>query len=543
MTINAIQSYRTTGYTTLKKSKNENSTAISKMSANLPANNTNRLQLADSNYGVLLLKQTNKPVFKGIITPTAPAIITKNIPLEEKIATIFEHFNHGDLLLIGKDLKTVKNAMKESVDQIKSVIKKVLFIEDTQLTNPLAFFKNDRGQKEFVNLGKEKVFLSDGKGAGMFFNQGESMPVEIGDTLRIKDTVIKIKLSATQENAAKKGEKGETLELFKNLYTKVIPMQKKVEKSIENVNSKILDDLAYEEGSFKKKLSLSDVGGQDKAITQLKKGILLPIRNPEFYKGREINRGFILEGAPGTGKTLAAKALANDTGMNFIQINGPELESKWVGESEANLRAVFQQAKDNQPSIILFDEMDAIAKKRGGQDVYGDKFVNQFLAEMTQLYDDGDNVFILATTNRADMLDDAIVRSKRFGKVITFGLPEDVKGTKQILDIHTKNRTLASDYNPEEIAQNLFDIKASGADIAQIVEDAHDQAFERLGLFEKMEFGLATKEDLNNLKITKSDFEKAIENFKEQNMAQKKQAKNQRNPIGFIQKVKAEKQG
>ena len=316
------------------------------------------------------------------------------------------------------------------------------------------------------------------------------------------------------------------------MYTKVIPVEKQVEKSIENVNLKTLENLVIEGEAFaKKRLTLADVGGQEKAITELKKGVLLPLKNPDFYVNRRINRGFILEGGPGTGKTLAAKALANDSGMSFIQINGPEIESKWVGESEENLRKIFQQAKDTQPSIILFDEIDAIAKKRNGQDVYGDKIVNQFLAELTQLYDDGDNVFVLATTNRADMLDDAIVRSKRFGKIITFELPQSPKDTKQILEIHTKDRPLASDYNADEISKKLFENHLSGADIAQIVEDAHDKAFERLGLFEKMELGTATKEDLASIKLTRDDFENALIKFKEQNMAQKKKMK--RNPIGF----------
>lgn len=496
--------------------------------------------LRDMTYGQLLVTKKKTVSFKALgISPSMPAVLTKNIPLEEKIASIFEHFNHGDLLLIGKDLRSVKNAMKESVNQIKSVIKKAFFIEDTQIASPLAFFKNDRGKKEFINLGKEKVMLTDNKGTSMFFNQGESMPVEIGDTLKVKGQAIRIKLSAVQENAQKHGEKSETLDLVKNLYTKVIPMEKRVEKSIENVNLKILDDLVIEGNAFVKRLSLADVGGQDKAIAELKKGVLLPLKNPEFYRNRQVNRGFILEGEPGTGKTLAAKALANDSGMNFIQINGPEIESKWVGESEENLRKIFQNAKDSQPSIILFDEFDAIAKQRTGQDVYGDKIVNQFLAELTQLYDDGDNVFVLATTNRADMLDAAIARSKRFGKVITFGLPEDVKGTKQILDIHIKGRPLGNDFNADDTAKKLFEMKASGADIAQIVEDAHDQAFNRLGLFEKMESGTASKEDLANISLTKNDFEKAIEYFKEHNLGQKQAAKNKRNPIGFIAKEKA----
>ncbi len=523
MKVSAIPAYYPKYFRTKKNSSDFNSSYG--LSVPLKKFEDNFNFLIDANYSNILMAKRLQ-AFKGV-----PSAALKTIPIEEKIATIFEKFNHGDLLLIGKDLRSAKNAMKKSVVQLKSAVKKVFFIEEHELPGSIAFFKNDTGKKEFINISDMRVTLKSPK-ANTYFDKGDSLEVDIGDVLKIGSKEIPIKLSKVQQEAIKRGEKAETLNVVKDMYTKVIPVEKQVEKSIENVNLKTLENLVIEGEAFaKKRLTLADVGGQEKAITELKKGVLLPLKNPDFYVNRRINRGFILEGGPGTGKTLAAKALANDSGMSFIQINGPEIESKWVGESEENLRKIFQQAKDTQPSIILFDEIDAIAKKRNGQDVYGDKIVNQFLAELTQLYDDGDNVFVLATTNRADMLDDAIVRSKRFGKIITFELPQSPKDTKQILEIHTKDRPLASDYNADEISKKLFENHLSGADIAQIVEDAHDKAFERLGLFEKMELGTATKEDLASIKLTRDDFENALIKFKEQNMAQKKKMK--RNPIGF----------
>lgn len=514
-----------TQYQKLPIKKDKNSFVDAHVKQQNFSSTSNPISLVDLNYSSLLVK--NKQVsFKAV-----PSVAMKTIALEEKIATIFEKFNHGDLLLVGKDLKSVKNAMKNSISQIKTTIKKVLFIEDKELSAPLAFFKNDSGKKEFVNIGEGKVFIKNDK-SSTFLDPGDSLEIELGDVLKVGKKEIPIKLSLVQQEAYKKGEKAETLSLIKDLYTKVIPVEKNVEKSIEAVNRKTLDNLIIDGSAFaKKQLSLSDVGGQDKAITDLKKSILLPLKNPEYYQNRKINRGFILEGGPGTGKTLAAKALANDCDVHFIQVNGPEIESKWVGESGQNLIKVFNEAKALQPSIILFDEIDSIAKKRGGVDVFGDKLLNQFLTEMTSLYDDGDNVFVLATTNRADMLDEAISRSKRFGKVIHFGLPETVNDVKQILDIHVKDRPIAEDFDPAAFSKKLLDIKVSGADISQIVEDAHDQAFERLGLFEKMELGSATKADLENLKLTKEDFDNALVYFKEHNMAQKMNS--ERKVIGF----------
>lgn len=244
----------------------------------------------------------------------------------------------------------------------------------------------------------------------------------------------------------------------------------------------------------------------------MKKGVLYPIKYPEAFENIKVNHGIILTGPPGTGKTLIAESLANESNAFFLKLNGSELKSKWVGESEENLRTLFEGAIENQPSIIVFDEFDSVAKKRDKVDNYSAEFVNQFLSIMSDIEKQGDDVYILATTNKIEMLDDAIMRSGRFGKHIQIGLP-DLQGTRQILDIHTAKKPLDESIDKEVLSKKLFDIHATGADIARLSSDAYNNAFERVGIFDKMANGTFVKSDINNLKITKEDFEQAINNF------------------------------
>lgn len=153
-----------------------------------------------------------------------------------------------------------------------------------------------------------------------------------------------------------------------------------------------------------------------------------------------------------------------------------------------------------------------LQKKRDKVDNYSAEFVNQFLSIMSDIEKQEDDVYILATTNKIEMLDDAIMRSGRFGKHIQIGLP-DLQGTRQILDIHTAKKPLDESIDKEALSKKLFDIHATGADIARLSSDAHNNAFERVGIFDKMANGTFVKSDIDNLKITKEDFEQAINNF------------------------------
>ena len=186
---------------------------------------------------------------------------------------------------------------------------------------------------------------------------------------------------------------------------------------------------------------------------------------------------------------------------------------------------LFDAARENQPSIIFIDEFDAVAKKRGGADGYGDKVVNQILTLMSDVEKNGDDIYVVAATNNQDALDAAITRSGRFGKHIEVKAPDTQEAITHIFNIHTKNKALADDLDKDALTKKLLAQKATGADIAHIVNAAHENAFERAGIYEKMENGTFENADIEKLRITDADFNKAIDGFTNK--------ENKRQPIGF----------
>jgi transitional endoplasmic reticulum ATPase len=186
--------------------------------------------------------------------------------------------------------------------------------------------------------------------------------------------------------------------------------------------------------------------------------------------GIEPPKGILLYGPPGTGKTLLAKAVATESGANFIAIRGPEVLSKWVGESEKAIREVFRRAREVAPAVVFFDEIDSIAPVRGQSFDSGvtDRIVNQLLTEMDGIVPLS-NVVILAATNRPDILDPALLRPGRFDRVI-YVPPPDKEARKQILKIHTKKVPLAKDVDLDRLAELTEGY--TGADLAALVREA-----------------------------------------------------------------------
>lgn len=260
-------------------------------------------------------------------------------------------------------------------------------------------------------------------------------------------------------------------------------------------------------------LTFKDVGGQEEAIKTLKRNILFPIKYPNAFKHNSMNHGFLLYGAPGTGKTLVSEALANEANANFVKLNGNELTSKWVGESEENWRKLFQQAKEKQPTIILIDEFDGVASKRGEGDVYNDKLVNQILGLLSDVEKNNYQVYVIATTNRKDMIDKAILRPGRLGMHIELKPPQTSEEVTQILNIYLNKRSHSKDINLEKLSNDLLDKHATGADIAYIINSAYENAMERNLIYEKMDNGTFTDSDMQNVIITAEDIEKVMKDF------------------------------
>ena len=216
-----------------------------------------------------------------------------------------------------------------------------------------------------------------------------------------------------------------------------------------------------------------DVGGLDDVKQELKEAVEWPLKHPETFQRLGIRppKGTLLYGIPGTGKTLLAKAVASESEANFISVKGPELLSKWVGESEKGVREVFRKAKQASPTVIFFDEIDAIASARGGNDTDSGvtkRVVNQLLTEMDGL-EELEDVAIIAATNRPDILDAGLMRPGRFDRHIQVKEPDE-EARISIFEVHTKDMPLASDVDIKKLAKNTGGYV--GADIEAVCREA-----------------------------------------------------------------------
>jgi len=223
-----------------------------------------------------------------------------------------------------------------------------------------------------------------------------------------------------------------------------------------------------------------DIGSLKKIRQELHMAMLAPVTHAKEFTalGLDVPTGVLLCGPPGCGKTLLAKAVANEAGINFISIKGPELLNMYVGESERGVRQCFQRARNSQPCVIFFDEIDALCPKRSEMDANGrsgQRVVNQLLTEMDG-FEDGRSggVFVMGATNRPDMIDPAVLRPGRLDKVLYIGLPDE-EGRVDILKAVTKNRqrpVLADDVDLEAIGKNKKCSYFTGADLAALVREA-----------------------------------------------------------------------
>lgn len=244
------------------------------------------------------------------------------------------------------------------------------------------------------------------------------------------------------------------------------------------------------------KSTWDDVGGLEDVKQKLKEMVEWPLKNPESFQniGIEPPRGILLYGPPGCGKTLLARAVANESGANFISIKGPQIYSKWVGESEKQIREIFRKAKQVAPTIIFFDEIDALAPRRGtrtGSNVT-ESVVSQMLSEMSGL-EELKGVVVMAATNRPDMIDQALLRPGRFDRFVMIPPPDETARMK-ILQIHTKNMPIKG-VDLKSLAKKMEGF--SGADIAAVVREAGMNAL---------------RKDLKTKEVTAKDFEDAMKN-------------------------------
>merc|ERR1711988_1670885 len=264
-----------------------------------------------------------------------------------------------------------------------------------------------------------------------------------------------------------------------------------------------------EDEESKDDVGYDDIGGVKKQLANIREMVELPLRHPTLFKtlGVKPPRGVLLYGPPGSGKTLIARAVANETGAFFFLINGPEIMSKMAGESEGNLRKAFEEAEKNAPAIIFIDEIDSIAPKR---DKANGEVERRIVSQMLTLMDglkQRANVVVIGATNRPNTIDPALRRFGRFDREIDIGCPDE-NGRLEIFRIHTRNMKLADDVDPEEVARETHGFV--GADMAALCTEAAMQCIrEKMDLID-IEDDTIDAEILNAMAVTQGHFKHAL---------------------------------
>jgi transitional endoplasmic reticulum ATPase len=245
-------------------------------------------------------------------------------------------------------------------------------------------------------------------------------------------------------------------------------------------------------------VSYEDIGGLDRELELVREMIELPLSEPEVFAhlGVDPPKGVLLHGPPGTGKTLIAKAVANEVNASFHTVSGPEIMSKYKGDSEENLRRVFQRAREESPAIVFFDEIDSIAAKRDDDSDVENRIVGQLLSLMDGLDARGE-VVVIGATNRVDSLDPALRRGGRFDREIEIGVPNEA-GRREVLEVHTRRMPLADDVDLDRLSARTHGFV--GADLESLTTEAAMTALRR------REAGSA----LGDLRVTRADFETAM---------------------------------
>ena len=257
------------------------------------------------------------------------------------------------------------------------------------------------------------------------------------------------------------------------------------------------------------RVTYEDIGGLGDEIKQVREMIELPLKHPELFDkmGIEPPKGVLMHGPPGTGKTLIAKAVANESNANFFVLSGPEIISKYYGQSEENLRKIFDEAIESAPSIIFIDEIDSIAPKR--EETHGDverRVVAQLLANMDGLEERG-KVIVIGATNRVNALDPALRRPGRFDREIEIGIP-DRKGRREILEVHIRGMPLAEDVDLDKLAEMTHGY--SGADLGALCKEAAMRTLRKVLPDIDLDTDTIPAEILNKLEANGKDFYEAF---------------------------------
>jgi transitional endoplasmic reticulum ATPase len=293
------------------------------------------------------------------------------------------------------------------------------------------------------------------------------------------------------------------------ILNKIIVNMNDFQESLKEIEPSAMREVLVEVPNVK----WEDIGGLAEVKEELQEAIEWPLKYPEIfaYMNTAPPKGVLLYGPPGTGKTMLAKAVANESEANFISIKGPEVLSKWVGESEKAVREVFRKARQSAPTIIFFDELDSITPVRGsgfGGSQVTERVISQILTELDGLEELKD-VVVIGATNRIDIIDPALLRPGRFDRLLSVPVP-DLEARKQILKIHLEKKPLADDVKIDVLADKTEGY--SGADLAALANSTSMLVIkEHITKSKTLE---KAKETLKDLKISMKDFEKTLEKMK-----------------------------
>lgn len=455
-------------------------------------------------------------------------------PFQDKLQVAVDSIRPNEVLVVSNNAKKAIELLKGNISKLNFPLKKVISYQVAKLDEVFAVFI-EPAEEEFniLNMGEMPLLIKDifntqhtlVPGAMEELDLGLKIDTSEGWVEPMGDHAFNEFLEESQDGILPDGSLSkEVLKDYTHLFLTEIDKEKDYTAMVSKYNQEVLAD-KEKEAATAKNVTFADVGGQDEIIAKMKKFLLYPLKFPNAFKNIMGCCGGILYGPPGTGKTFLAEAFAAEAEASAFKLAAGELSAKYVGESEERCRELFAKAIDGQPSVIFIDEIDALGKSRGGNDVHGDKLLNQFLSCMSNIKDT-DRVVVLGTTNRIDTIDPAILRSGRFDLQLEVKAP-DLAGTMQILEIKLRNIPLVEGFDKEKIAKLMYAKKMTGADITAMVRNAYINNMERTGIFESMDKGRFTERQMEFFALEEEDFEKAISDFNPADSSAN------RKPVGF----------
>lgn len=401
-------------------------------------------------------------------------------------------------------------------------IKFVYIINDKNASDIFLIARMDKDH--FYTYGKSRNLSNDEKKDSYFWTQ-HKIPAKYNDLIETDDK-IRFRLLKTDKETnliyydAKFPVESFFTEGFKLENGFIIQKPQKLSgfdtdnQTANHVNVKKNSDAKVSDIPYR---TFDDIAGMDDTVDMVKKKVLFPLLYPQAFPGL-MNRGTILYGPPGTGKTLLALAVIGEAkkrkgeDIHFVKINSKELERSHFGESEALWRKVFKELEDNQPSLLFIDEIDSILpiRREGNNNVPNNSVVSQFLTLLDRIEKNKARVAIIGTTNRVDMIDGAIKRKGRLGNLIEVKKPDE-KACLDIFNFYLKDKKLNEDVDKQELAHKIYDLSYTGADIANLIQEATDKMYTRCSIYEKMDDGTFKPQDLNNLEYINKDFEDCLQ--------------------------------